>query len=102
MTKLIPIFTEKSLINAKNGKYSFWVTRTLGKNKIKHMIEEIFDVKVDSIKTAKKGGKKKKNFKGQVRNILSKKKAIVSLKGKDTIDLFDEEKKTTKKKAKQS
>ena len=98
MMKLIPVLTEKSLKEAENGKYTFWVGLTAKKTKIKYDVENIFGVKVMSIKTAKKAGKKKKNYKGRIRNVKPRKKAIVTLKGKDKIDLFEPDKKSAKKK----
>src|SRR3989344_9636844 len=91
--KLEPIITEKSLKLASGGRYSFRVARTVNKRQIKRLIEEAFDVHVVSVKTIKEKGEVKKTFRGRKKIIMPSKKAIVKLKDKEKIDLFDQGKK---------
>lgn len=92
-----PIITEKSLNLAKDKKYSFLVDKNKTKHEIKLEIENLFKVNIVKIQTVKvKGGEKKI---GKSRRIVKKpdqKKAIITLKDKQKIDLFETE--DTKKK----
>jgi len=88
--KLIPVLTEKSLRNAKEGIYTFRVDSSLTKHVIRKLIEETFGVNVTKVRTIKEQGRIKKNYRGQRREIMPSKKAMVSLKGKEKIDLFEE------------
>lgn len=90
---ITPVFTEKSLKNAKEGKYTFWVEKGDTKPAIKAEIANIFGVHVISIKTVTTSGETGRNAKG-TKFIKGKgKKAIVTLKEKEKIDLFEEAKK---------
>ncbi len=93
--KLEPVITEKSMKLAEGGKYTFRVDIGLNKYQIKNIIQEVFGVHVTDVKTIKESGEVKKNFRGRIRVINPGKKAIVTLKEKEKIDLFE-----TKKKAK--
>jgi large subunit ribosomal protein L23 len=90
---LKPVFTEKSLRNAKLGNYTFKVTPTMNKKQIAALIGKIFSVKVTKVRTIKTGGEKGRNARGRNFSIRANKKAIVSLKSGDKISLFDEGKK---------
>ena len=76
--KLKPVLTEKATNMAKVGKYTFWVDLLADKGKIKSEVAKAFKVKVISAKTVR--------VKGQ-------KKAIVTLKEGQKIDVFEEKKK---------
>ncbi len=89
MIKILPILTEKSLAIAKEGRYSFLVPRNLTKNQIKKIVNKAFGVHVVHVATLKKAGEDKRNFKGEKQRLMPKKKAIVILKDKEKIDLFD-------------
>lgn len=84
-----PILTEKGLNEAKKGKYTFYVDRGLNKYQIRERINELFGVHVVSVKTINLKSLIKKDYKGKIKKIAAKKKAVVSLKGKEKIDLFD-------------
>ena len=88
--KLIPVLTEKSLNEAKNGVYTFWVEKGLTKGQIKKAVKEAFDVDVVSVKTINYKAGKKKNMRGQAQIIKAGKKAMVTLKADAKIDLFEE------------
>ena len=88
-----PVFTEKSLAEAKNGKYSFWVGVGMTKSEIKTEISRIFGVHITGIKTVLGKGENKKTQRGMKFSTKAVKKAIVSLKGEEKIDIFEENKK---------
>ena len=88
-----PIFTEKSLKDAKIGNYTFRVEPRMGKKKIAAEIARIFDVKVVRVRTIKTGGEKGRNARGKNFSVNAGKKAIVTLKEGDKINLFEEGKK---------
>ena len=87
--KLEPILTEKSLSKAKKGNYTFWVDRKLNKHQIKKLVSEVFDVVVVKVRTINVAGEKKKNNKGKIKVVKPRKKAMVTLKEKEKIDLFE-------------
>jgi len=87
-----PILTEKGLNEAKKGKYSFYVEHDLNKFQIKKLLLDIFGVHVTKVKTMNLKGMTKRDYKGKYRKIAGRKKAIVTLKGKETIDLFETKK----------
>jgi large subunit ribosomal protein L23 len=92
MKKLEAVFTEKTLNEAKKGRYTFRVDKGLNKHQIKEMVEKMFGVNVTDIKTMNESGEVKRTLLGRKRIILPKKKAIVSLKDKEKIDIFEETK----------
>lgn len=90
---LKPVFTEKSLREAKNGNYTFQVSTNMTKNQIAVKIAQIFGVKVTGVRTTKIGPEKGRTARGKKFANLAVKKAIVSLKSGDKIDVFEEGKK---------
>jgi large subunit ribosomal protein L23 len=86
---IIPVITEKSMLDAKSGKYTFTVDSGLNKNQIKVLIGQVFNVHVTSVKTLTYKGRIKKNFKGNKVTIAKFKKTIVTLLDKEKIDLFE-------------
>jgi large subunit ribosomal protein L23 len=90
---LKPVFTEKSIKNAKLGNYTFRVTPTMNKKQIAALISKIFTVKVTKVRTMKTGGEKGRNAKGRNFSVKANKKAIVTLKSGDKISIFEEGKK---------
>jgi len=90
---LKPVFTEKSLKFAKEGKYTFWVDGSADKAGIKSEIARTFGVKVIRIRTIKVGNEVGRNAKGNKFVKIGGKKAVVTLKDGDKIDIFEETKK---------
>ena len=90
---LKPIFTEKSLREAKLGNYTFRVDNHMNKKQIAVKVEQLFDVKVTAVRTTKTGPEKGKNAKGRKFSVGMAKKAIITLKSGDKIDVFEEGKK---------
>jgi large subunit ribosomal protein L23 len=90
---LKPVFTEKSLKMAKQGKYTFWVSPNSDKLGIKAEVARIFGVHVVDINTIKKAGESGRNARGRKFNKLASKKAVVVLKNGEKIDIYEETKK---------
>jgi len=92
-----PVLTEKmAILQEREGKYAFLVSRNAKKNEIKKAIEVKFDVKVIKIATLNQSGKfKQMTIKSGGRTIRtsgkkpSYKKAIVTLSKGQVIDLID-------------
>ena len=85
---LRPVVSEKSYNLLDDGKYTFVVAPDANKTEIKLAIEKIFDVKVDSVNTANRKGKRKRTRTGYGQR-KSTKRAIVTLApGSKPIDLF--------------
>ncbi|GGK78042.1 50S ribosomal protein L23 [Sphaerisporangium melleum] len=83
-----PIVSEKSygLIDEHN-KYTFLVRKTANKTQVKIAVEQIFGVKVTSVNTINRQGKRKRTRFGYGQR-PSTKRAIVSLVEGDRIDIF--------------
>ena len=90
---LKPIFTEKSLREAKNGNYTFQVSVGMDKKQIAAKITQLFGVKVIDVRTMKVGPEKGRNARGRNVSIQAVKKAVITLKSGDKIDVFEESKK---------
>ena len=90
---LKPIFTEKSLRESKLGNYTFHVQSGINKKQIAAKVAQLFGVKVINVRTTKIGPERGKNAKGKKFVNQAVKKAIVTLKSGDKIDVFEEGKK---------
>jgi large subunit ribosomal protein L23 len=86
---LRPVITEKSTgLKEGENKYVFEVRRDANKIEIKRAVEELFSVKVLSVRTINMKGKKKRvgRFEGRKPDW---KKAIVQVSQKDSIAIFE-------------
>ena len=83
---LAPVVSEKSYGLIDEGKYTFLVDPRSNKTEIKLAVEKIFSVKVDSINTINRAGKRKRTKFGWGTR-KNTKRAIVTLK-EGTIDIF--------------
>lgn len=85
-----PIITEKSINEAKTGKYTFEVFKDVNKQQIKKAVEEKYKVNVLGVTTRiVKGRKKRVGVKRQEIKESSFKKATVTLKKEQKIDFFE-------------
>ena len=92
-TIIKPIFTEKQteISDKFENRYGFIVSPNANKVEIKNAIEELYDVKVVRVNTMNYSGKKKSRYTkaGVVQGKTPAfKKAIITLKEGDAIDLF--------------
>jgi large subunit ribosomal protein L23 len=83
-----PVISEKSYALIAEGKYTFRVADRAHKTQIAHAVEEVFDVHVDAVRTAKVRAKPKRRglTKGKTRGW---KKAVVQLAPGERIELFE-------------
>lgn len=99
MSKLIPIFSEKSTEQAKHGVYTFRVHPSLTKSQIKNLVASSFGVHPVMVATLTLKKNTKRNMYGKIVTQAAVKKALVRLKKDEKIDIFQtEEKKKGKKK----
>lgn len=89
-----PLITEKMTnISADSGKYGFLVNPKANKIQIKNAIEKKFDVHVVSVRTINHPGKTKSQFRksGKFEGKTARfKKAIITLKEGEKIELFEQ------------
>ena len=90
-----PVITEKSMILAERGKYTFAVDKKANKESVKKAIARFFSVEPLKVWIIKIKGKRKRT--GRLRRTITKKpdwkKAIVQLKPGQKIEIFEETKK---------
>jgi large subunit ribosomal protein L23 len=83
----LPVVTEKSTKSQENRKYTFLVHLNANKIEVRKAVEEFYGVKVDSVNIIPVKGKVR--LAGRGRTITKRhnaKKAIVTLKPKQTLD----------------
>lgn len=81
-----PVVTEKSTLGAQYGQITFKVRNDASKPEIKRAVESLWSVDVTKVNTNVVKGKTKR-FRGVVGKRSDYKKAIVTLKEGQTIDL---------------
>jgi len=81
-----PILTEKSTAGKERGEYFFVVAPWASKVSIARAVESLFDVKVKSVNTLNRKGKRCR-FKGKEGVRSGLKKAMISLKDGSVLDL---------------
>src|SRR5881227_1256874 len=84
---LAPVISEKSYGLIDENKYTFLVRPDANKTEIKIAVEQVFGVKVESVNTLNREGKRKRTRFG-VGQRKATKRAIVSLAEGDRIDIF--------------
>ena len=83
-----PVITEKSTMLAESGQYVFEVARDANKIEVRRAVEEVFRVHVRAVNIVRVSGKLKRM--GKTSGLTAAwKKAIVSLKEGDRIELFE-------------
>lgn len=83
---LAPIITEKSTLVAEQNKIIFRVPLTATKEDIKRAVESLFKVDVTKVNTLRMKGKTKR-FRGTIGRRSDFKKAIVTLKDGQSVDI---------------
>ncbi|MEI8066967.1 MAG: 50S ribosomal protein L23 [Actinomycetes bacterium] len=84
---LAPVVSEKSYGLLDENKYTFIVAPDANKTEIKIAVEKVFGVKVLSVNTLNRQGKRKRTKVGFGRRSDTK-RAIVSVAAGDRIDIF--------------
>jgi len=83
-----PLITEKNTVLQAQGKYAFEVAKEANKPQIKQAVEKAFNVKVTAVNVMTVPGKEKRIGRRLVLT-QSWKKAIVTLKPGDKIEIFE-------------
>ncbi|MBE7185582.1 50S ribosomal protein L23 [Mesorhizobium sp. RP14(2022)] len=81
-----PAITEKSTMASEQNQVVFNVAKTASKTEIKAAVEALFGVKVTGVNTLVRKGKVKR-FRGTIGRQQDVKKAIVTLRDGDSIDV---------------
>ena len=81
-----PVITEKSTMASEHNQVVFKVARKATKPEIKAAIEALFNVKVTGVNTLVRKGKVKR-FRGTIGTQSDVKKAVVTLRDGDSIDV---------------
>ena len=85
---LQPLITEKGTHQSTHRRaYPFQVNQWATKDEIKAAVEELFNVRVEKVRTQMRQGKKRR-FKFRVGRLSAWKKAIVTLNSEDKIEFF--------------
>lgn len=83
-----PLVTEKGTHQStRYNAYTFQVNPIATKTQIKAAVQELFNVKVEAVRTQVREGKKRR-FRQSVGQLPTWKKAIVTLSGDDKIEFF--------------
>lgn len=85
---LAPVISEKSYALLDNNVYTFVVHPDSNKTQIKIAIEKIFAVKVESVNTANRQGKRKRTRSGFGKRKGTKRAIVTLAPGSKPIDLF--------------
>lgn len=83
-----PLITEKNTLLQSQGKYAFEVARQANKQQVREAVEAAFNVKVVAVNMMMVAGKQHRVGRRQVLS-PAQKKAIVTLKSGDKIELFE-------------
>ncbi|MDO4541597.1 MAG: 50S ribosomal protein L23 [Bacillota bacterium] len=83
-----PLVSEKSMMLMAENKYAFEVAKEANKIEIKDAVEKMFDVKVINVTTRNIRGKIKRQGRYEGKR-PDKKKAIVTLRDGDKIQVFE-------------
>lgn len=84
---LAPVVSEKSYSLLDENKYTFLVSPDANKTEIKIAVEAVFDVKVTSVTTSNRKGKRKRTRAGWGKRPDTK-RAVVSVAEGQRIDIF--------------
>lgn len=83
-----PVITEKSMAAMAEGKYTFTVHMSANKVQIKNAVQEVFNVKVEDVKTMRFDGKMKR-VGVHIGRRANFKKAVVTLAEGSSIEFFE-------------
>ncbi|WP_048760617.1 50S ribosomal protein L23 [Corynebacterium vitaeruminis] len=83
-----PVVSEKSYGLMEQGVYTFLVHTDANKTQIKIAVQEIFGVKVASVNTLNREGKRKRSRTGYGKRKDTKRAYVTLAAGSDPIDIF--------------
>jgi large subunit ribosomal protein L23 len=83
-----PTITEKSTLLQESGRYTFQVAPAANKTRIKEAVEKNFNVTVLDVNITKQRGKQKR-YGPRFKKMPDIKKAVVTLKAGDRINLIE-------------
>ena len=85
---IAPVVSEKSYGLMEQNVYTFLVRPDANKTQIKIAVQEIFGVKVASVNTANREGKRKRSRTGFGKRKDTKRAYVTLREGSDSIDIF--------------
>ena len=86
---LQPVVSEKSFTQSENAVYTFRVSPDSNKKQVKQEVEKLFKVTVEKVRILNRKGKRVFDLRRRIHGKRKgHKRAIVTLKSGDTIDLF--------------
>ncbi len=85
---LKPTITEKSTMLQESGRYTFQIAPKANKIQVKEAVEKNFNVTVLGVNITKLHGKRKR-YGARVKKMSDTKKAVVTLKAGDRINLIE-------------
>lgn len=85
---LRPTITEKSTLLQEDGQYTFQVARKANKTMVKQAVEQNFNVTVTGVNITMNRGKRKR-YGPRIKKRPDVKKAVVTLRPGDRIDLIE-------------
>jgi large subunit ribosomal protein L23 len=85
---IAPVVSEKSYELLDDGRYTFIVHPSSNKTEIRQAVEAIFGVKVANVNTMNRQGKRKR-FGLTMGQRKTSKRAVVTLREGETIDIFE-------------
>ncbi|RRJ95377.1 50S ribosomal protein L23 [Opitutaceae bacterium TAV4] len=86
--KMVRLTEKSNLLSAELGQYTFQVDRAAGKHAIAAAVEQAFKVSVTRVNVINTAGKAKRSRVGRPGRTSDYKKAIVTLKAGDKIELI--------------
>lgn len=85
---IAPVVSEKAYGLMEQNQYTFFVATNANKTQIRQAVEEIFGVKVESVNTINREGKRKRTRTGYGRRKATKRAIVTLREGSDPIDIF--------------
>ena len=84
-----PIVSEKSYGGIERNAYTFLVSPEANKTEIKEAVQQIWNVRVLSVNTINRKGKRKRSRVGLTGKRPDQKRAVVKLQAGDSIEIFE-------------
>ena len=85
---IAPVVSDKTYGLMEQNVYTFFVSPDSHKSQIKEAVEQIFDVKVDSVNTVNRAGKRKRTRTGFGQRKSTTRAYVTLREGRASIDVF--------------